>query len=65
MRPRGKGVDVKRYVVALRPDAEDAPRVEIEAASLDHALARVAERWHPDEVLWVAEGIEPVEERAE
>jgi hypothetical protein len=58
-------LDVKRYVVALRPEAEGSPRVEIEALSLHHALARVAERSHPDEVLWVAEGIEPDEERAE
>jgi hypothetical protein len=62
---RRKGSDVKRYVVALRPDAEDAPRVEIEAASLHEAEAKVAARWHPDEVFWVVERFEPVEERAE
>jgi hypothetical protein len=57
----GKGSGVKRYVVALRPEAEDASRVEIEAASQHEAEARVAERWHPDEVLWMVERIEPVE----
>jgi hypothetical protein len=56
---------VKRYVVALRPEAEGAPRVEIEAASLHDAETRVAERWQPDEVFWVAERTEPVEERGE
>ena len=61
----GKGSDVKRYVVALRPEAEGAPRVEIEAASLHDAETRVAERWQPDEVFWVAERTEPVEERGE
>jgi hypothetical protein len=54
-------LDVKRYVVALRPDAVDAPRVEIEAASLHDAEARAAERWHPGEVLWVVERFEPVD----
>jgi hypothetical protein len=54
-------LDVKRYVVALRPDPEDAPRVKIEAASLHEAEPRVAERWQPDEVFWVVSG----EERAE
>jgi hypothetical protein len=49
---------VKRYVVALRPDADGAPRAEIEAASPLDAAAKVAERWQAEEVLWVAERIE-------
>jgi hypothetical protein len=56
---------VKWYVVALRPDADGAPRVEFEAASPLDAAAKVAERWQAEEVLWVAERVEPIEERVD